>query len=131
MGSFASSPPVINFVHWRSGAGEQLRQGRADGISSLPFPELLLESLQSSSTEIPRDRTAHGPHEVLCREGLASFAALKGSGRAGQEKLWMQELRALRSSGKLHQAEHPELHRDVEMDQRAKTCQGRQGRNHR
>lgn len=37
MGSFARSPPVINFVHWRSGAGEQLGQGRADGISSLPF----------------------------------------------------------------------------------------------
>lgn len=87
MGSFACSPPVINFVHWRSGAGEQLGQGRADGISSLPFSSSHWSPCTAPALKFP----AQGSAEVLWREGFGSFASL-------QENLWMQELR---SSGKL------------------------------
>lgn len=80
MGSFARSPPVINFMHWRSGAGEQLGQGRADGNLLTPIFQLSLESLHSSSTEIPRARTAQGSAETLWREGFGSFASLQDAG---------------------------------------------------
>lgn len=80
----------------------------ADGISSLPFSWSLW---RAPAPKFP------GTEQLLallsCFGGwgasVRGFAALRCSGRAGQENLWMQELRALRSPGKPCQAEHHKL----------------------
>lgn len=124
-----------------SSRGRAEAAAAADGISSLPLSTLFWESLESSSTEIPGDRTAHGSNlavvngspEMPLREGFVSlcrcFPAVLRTSRAGKpldagaetpEELWKT------LPGRTAQA--AELHTDVERDERAKMCRWKRRR---